>query len=297
MGPGAGRGWSRRAFCGLLGAGLAAHLSSCATATVDPVLSPLTNSSSGDRPLAAASAPSQDGLATPPPTDSSTRPGASAGTAPADARPVVLAQGPPDASKIALTIDDGYADDVVAGYVALAQRTGVHLTFSPNASYSHAWSPHAPVLRPLIETGQVQIMNHTVNHPDLTAVPASRVRRELEANEQWVNQTFATSTRPYYRPPYGAHNMTVDRLAAGVGFNRVVLWNGSYGDSSVVTPQYLMSQARRYLNPGVILLGHANHPTVLGLFDQLQSLIRDRHLQPVTLDEMFGTRRPPITPN
>jgi hypothetical protein len=30
---------------------------------------------------------------------------------------------------------------------------------------------------------------------------------------------------------------------------------------------------------------------VLGLFDQITQLIRDRQLQPVTLDEMFGPRR------
>jgi hypothetical protein len=30
---------------------------------------------------------------------------------------------------------------------------------------------------------------------------------------------------------------------------------------------------------------------VLGLFDQLQAIISDRHLEPATLDEMFGTSR------
>lgn len=209
---------------------------------------------------------------------------------------MVLNHGPGGATQLALTIDDGYADDVVAGYVAFAQRTGVHLTFSPNASYAHAWSPHAPVLRPLIEAGQVQIMNHTVNHPNLTTIPAGRVRAELEDNETWVNRIFATSTRPYYRPPYGAHNTAVDHVAADTGFDRVVLWNGSYGDSRVVTPQFLIDQARRYFVPGVILLGHANHPTVLAVFDQLAELIRERQLHPATLDEMFGTHRPPTAP-
>jgi len=40
------------------------------------------------------------------------------------------------------------------------------------------------------------------------------------------------------------------------------------------------------------MIGHANHPTVLGLFDQITALIAERALQPVTLDEMFGTHRP-----
>ena len=39
------------------------------------------------------------------------------------------------------------------------------------------------------------------------------------------------------------------------------------------------------------MLGHLNHPTVLSLFGQIQSLIAERNLDPVTLDEMFGTSR------
>ena len=53
-------------------------------------------------------------------------------------------------------------------------------------------------------------------------------------------------------------------------------WNGSFSDSEVVTTQFLLAQAAKYLQPGVINLGHANHPTVLGCFDQLVALIHSR---------------------
>jgi peptidoglycan/xylan/chitin deacetylase (PgdA/CDA1 family) len=198
------------------------------------------------------------------------------------------------ARQIALTVDDGFCADCVAGYVAFARRSGIHLTFSPNGRYAQAWAPHAAALRPLIGAGQVQIMNHTFNHPTLTRLPAGTIREELGRNEVWVNRTFETTTLPYYRPPYGRHNVEVDQVAAGEGFNRVVLWDGSYSDSELITPQFLMGQARKYLSPGVIMLGHANHPTVLGLFDQILELIKQRSLTTVTLDELFGTHRPPL---
>ena len=59
----------------------------------------------------------------------------------------------------------------------------------------------------------------------------------------------------------------------------------------LLTPQVLMAQARRYLQPGAIMLGHANHPTVTELFGQIEARLRQRNLTPVTLDEMFGTSR------
>jgi hypothetical protein len=53
----------------------------------------------------------------------------------------------------------------------------------------------------------------------------------------------------------------------------------------------LLDLARTHLQPGAILLGHANSPTVLDLLDEIRNLIMERDLKPVTLDSMFGTSR------
>lgn len=248
----------RRAFFGMLAVGLASVIAGCGPEGEAEV-----------RPTP------------PPPAPPGRRDAQSSGFA------RVLRQGPTAGNRIALTIDDGYDDEVVAGYVDFVARTGIHLTFSPNGRYDHAWAPHANVLRPLLERGQIQIINHTFSHLDLRTMADPEIRAELERNDEWVSRTFGTSTRPYYRPPYGFHNVHVDGVAAELGYRNMVMWSGSYGDSRVVTPDYLMSQANKYLQPGVIMLGHANHPTVLGLFDQIMELVRERQLNPVTLREMF----------
>ncbi|HEY2763466.1 MAG TPA: polysaccharide deacetylase family protein [Pseudonocardiaceae bacterium] len=281
----------RRGFFGLLGVGLATLLAGCdgtgtrIAGSAEPVPPPGPD-------WAAPAWPAEPGS----PLDSlldnaDTVPPSSPWTT-STARVVELRGGPVGGRHVALTIDDGYCNECVAGFVAFAQRTGIHLTFSPNGLYAHAWAPHAPVLTPLIEAGQVQIMNHTFNHFNLTRLAPARVRAELERNERWIAQTFATTTRPYYRPPFGFHNAVVDDIAADAGFDRVVMWNGSFGNATTVTPDYLMNQARRYLHPGVIMLGHANHDTVVGLLGEISQLVGERDLKPVTLDEMFGTRRP-----
>ncbi|GAA4557785.1 polysaccharide deacetylase family protein [Pseudonocardia xishanensis] len=258
---GSRRGLPRRAFVGVLGLGLAA----CAAPP------------SGGGSATETSAPAAPSL---PPIPAAV-PG----------RSVTVFSGPPDGSRIALTVDDGTCADCVAGYVDFAQRSGIHLTLSPNGTYAHEWEPHATTLAPLVAAGQVQVMNHTFSHPKLTTLPDAGVRAELARNEDWVQRVFGITTRPYYRPPYGVHDERVDGIAAAEGWTRSVLWNGSYSDSTTITPEFLMSQAEKYLTPGRIVLGHANHPTVLGLFDRIADLIRQRGLSPVTLDEMFGTSR------
>jgi peptidoglycan/xylan/chitin deacetylase (PgdA/CDA1 family) len=192
---------------------------------------------------------------------------------------------------IAITIDDGFNAEAVAAYVAFAQDSGVHLTFNPNGCYGHIWEPHAEALRPLIEAGQVQIGNHTFNHKDAKRLSDSKLTEELERNDEWVSSTFGITTRPYFRPPFGFRNQRTDELAASLGYTKILMWNGSFGDSAVLTPKVLLKQAKLYLKPGTIMLGHANHTTVSHLYPEILALLRTRGLTPQTLDEAFGTSR------
>ena len=130
--------------------------------------------------------------------------------------------------------------------------------------------------------------NVTVSKNQLTD---SQITAQLEQNEEWIQQTYGITARPWWRPPYGVHDQRTDGLAASIGFTNVLMWNGSYGDSTLLTPQALLSLATQYLRPGVIMLGHANHPTVTQLVPQIAAIIASRGLHPVTLDEMFGTSR------
>jgi peptidoglycan/xylan/chitin deacetylase (PgdA/CDA1 family) len=202
-----------------------------------------------------------------------------------------VSKAPGTTSQVAFTVDDGYCAECVAGYVDFAVRTGTHLTFLPNGTYSQFWAPHAPRLRPLVAAGQVQVANHTWSHKDVTKIGDAAIRDELQRNEAWIEDTFGITGRPYFRPPYGNHNARTDRVAGSLGFTKILLWNGTLGDATVETPDELLALADKWIQAGAIVLGHANHPTVLGLFDQLQGIVAKRSLQPVTLDTMFGSSR------
>lgn len=251
-------------------------------------------------PVLARRPPPDDVLET---TPADARPAAAPAAAPVPERPTPVPAGRPgpavqvdrlpagSGQRIALTIDDGYAPEVVSAYVQFARTTGIPLTFSPNGAYSTAWTPQAAALRPLIHSGQVQLINHTFSHRDMRRLPDVAARTELETNEAWVVKTFGVTTRPWYRPPFGFHNAHTDALAANLGWTRIAMWNGTFGDATLLSPEELMANARTWLRPGTLMLGHANHPTVTRLYDQLVELIRQRQLQPVTLDTAFGTSR------
>jgi peptidoglycan-N-acetylglucosamine deacetylase len=273
------QGIDRRELLGLLGLGVAGVLAGCDA-----------------RPRSAATAarpaaPSPHPAPTPTPAVARALPPI---PPPAPGPSNLIWQGPAAAAaarQVAITIDDGYCAECARAYVTLAAATGLHITFNPNGCYGAIWTPLARTLKPLIEAGQVQIGNHTFNHWWLTELSDSQVLAQLEQNEDWIQQTYGITARPWWRPPFGAYDQRTNELAASIGYTNVLMWNGSFGDSTVISARTLLQLARQYLRPGVVMLGHANHPTVSHLFRQIGEIIARRDLRPVTLDEMFGTSR------
>jgi peptidoglycan/xylan/chitin deacetylase (PgdA/CDA1 family) len=197
---------------------------------------------------------------------------------------------PGDGSRLALTIDDGVSSDVVAAFTTLAADTGLRLTFFPNGCY-RSWTDNVADLRPLVESGQVALGNHTWSHPDLRTLDDAAVAEEIRANRRFLADTFDAGETPFFRPPYGSHDERIDRIAADCGHPTVAMWNGTLGDDRMITPDELMASARRWFAAQSITIGHANHPTVTTVFDQLGALLDERALETVTLADVWAAPR------
>jgi peptidoglycan/xylan/chitin deacetylase (PgdA/CDA1 family) len=143
----------------------------------------------------------------------------------------------------------------------------------------------------MVERRQVQFGNHTWGHPNLLGLSNATIASEISRNEQWIEETFGVTARPYFRPPYGYYNQRVIDVAANLGFTSILMWNGTFGDATLETPDQIISLAEQWLRPGTIMLGHMNHPPTATLLARIESIIVSRNLDPVTLDEMFGTSR------
>jgi peptidoglycan/xylan/chitin deacetylase (PgdA/CDA1 family) len=196
---------------------------------------------------------------------------------------------PGKGQQLALTVDDGTDTTVVAAYAKLAQETGIRLTFFCNG-VNRSWTEHAPVLRPLVEANQVFIANHTYSHPDLTRIGSAKVADEIRKNEAFLMNTYGVNGRPFLRPPYGYHNATLDRQLADLGYPAVTMWLGSLGDSGVLPPETILSEAQQWFLPQHLVIGHANHPPVTQVMDQLVALIQQRNLVPVHLGDVFSVK-------
>ncbi|OYD67854.1 peptidoglycan/xylan/chitin deacetylase (PgdA/CDA1 family) [Rhodococcus sp. OK302] len=193
---------------------------------------------------------------------------------------------PGDGNLLALTVDDGVNSEVVRLYTQFSKDSGVRLTYFVNGQYA-SWTDNAALLRPLVESGQIQLGNHTWSHPDLTTVSKQQVSDELTRNANFLRTTYGVNAAPYFRPPYGKHNATTDSVAAQLGYTVPTLWYGSLSDSSLITEDYIVSMANQYFTPNAIVIGHLNYLPVTHVYQQLLDVIRTRNLRTVTLDDVF----------
>ena len=198
----------------------------------------------------------------------------------------VLNKLPGDGDLLALTVDDGVNTDVVRLYTQFAKDTGVRLTYFVNGTYG-SWIDNLALLRPLVESGQIQLGNHTWSHPNLTKLPASRVAQQISRNDEFLKTTYRVDARPYLRPPYGRYNSTVDGVAADLGYTAITLWSGSLSDSTVIKEDYIVQMAQQAFTGQAIVIGHLNHLPVTHVYEQLRDLIRARNLRTVTLNDVF----------
>src|SRR5215213_5173006 len=159
-------------------------------------------------------------------------------TAPS-AAPAGVVQGlPGNGTSLALTIDDGTNTEVVAAFAEFAADTGTRLTFFPNGCY-RSWEENAKALRPLVDSGQVALGNHTWSHPDLTTLGDGGVVEEIDRNRTFLRNTFGVRDTPFLRPPFGARTARTDRIAADLGHPTIAMWNGSLEDSRLLTGEEL----------------------------------------------------------
>lgn len=263
----------RRGFMTLLAAGTATALAGC--------------TSTGDSELPSAGAPT---TAAPAPAAPASAPRTLPPPPPASAK-VTVPPGPltalPGAGRnLALTIDDGTDAEVVEAYIQFAEDTGARFTFFVTGQYD-AWTDLAPRLRPLVDSGQIQLGNHTWSHPDLTTLSESGIAEELGRTQGLLRNVYGVDGTPFFRPPFGYRDTRLDRIAADHGYTVPTLWYGSLSDSGLITEEYLLKVAHEFFQPQAIVIGHANHPTVTRCYPELVEIIIERKLSMVTLDDMF----------
>lgn len=171
---------------------------------------------------------------------------------------VMVRRGGAERPWIALTLDAGAGAAPTPRILEALRERGITITFFLTGRWMRA---NPDLVRQIVADGH-ELANHTVNHPDLTTLDDDAIRRELNETEAILQEIApGATTRPFFRPPYGAYNERVLRVALAEGY-LPIYWTLDSLDSvgEPKTPEFLVERVTRKLSPddlrGAIILAH-----------------------------------------
>ncbi len=130
-----------------------------------------------------------------------------------------------------------------------------------------------------------EIFNHTYSHPNLTTLSEAEIRDELARADAAIKKLTGKSTKPYFRPPYGARDARVLAVAAGAGYQSVY-WTTDvldWKESEGVTAAAAQARIFRNLEPGALFLMHIGGTLTGKILDEVFTEIESRGYAVVSL--------------
>lgn len=160
---------------------------------------------------------------------------------------------------VALTFDAG-AD---VGYTGLILDTlaakGVHASFGMTGK----WAEQNPeMLRRIVNEGH-ELINHSYDHSSFTGgttntPPLTREERwqQLDRTERIVQELAGATTKPYFRPPYGAYDQSVLEDVGLRGYRYNVMWTVDSRGWQGITAAEIRQRCLDLAEPGAIYIFH-----------------------------------------
>lgn len=203
---------------------------------------------------------------------------------------VALYRGPTTRNVVALTFDAGSDCGFAAQILDTLAAERITATFGMTGKWAEA---NPDLVRRMVDEGHL-LVNHTYDHRSFTglstgAAPltAAERRDELTRADQAVAAITGSSMAPWFRPPYGDVDTSVNADLGAAGYRYDVLWTvdslGWKGLSAAEIETRCLDRA----GPGVIYLFHVGSQSQdAAALPDLISGLRDRGYGFVRVDSL-----------
>ena len=163
-----------------------------------------------------------------------------------------------DSEAIALTFDEGYANDTTATILDTLKEKNVKATFF----LTHEFASKCPdLVQRMIDEGHT-LGNHSWTHYSLPTKSFEVARDEITKQHDFVQERFGY-TMHLFRPPQGEFSDRTLEMTKRLGYT-TVFWSYAYKDYDL-NNQYEPDTAKNMIlnaaHPGAIYLLHAASPT------------------------------------
>jgi peptidoglycan/xylan/chitin deacetylase (PgdA/CDA1 family) len=154
--------------------------------------------------------------------------------------------------KIVISFDDGYASCFEQG-IGLLETFGckaIQFLVSGRIGKANDWDGTGEAImdksqvRDWLAAGH-QIGSHTVSHRDLTRIPVTDAREEIQASRKWLEDAFGVSVS-HFSYPLGAFDDRIVEIVREAGYSTAA--TTQFGVNDVGTDAYRLRRIQAYLS-------------------------------------------------
>ena len=186
-----------------------------------------------------------------------------------------------------LTFDAGYENGYTADILDVLKKQEVPAAFFLVGDYLER---NADLVRRMTQEGHI-VGNHTMNHPDMSAVPSREAfEKELRGVEDLYTDITGQTLPKFYRPPQGLYSQENLQMAKELGY-KTVFWSLAHADwnnDSQPDPDAAVEKLSRRVHDGAVVLLHATSKTNAEILDRLISGWKDMGYRFAPLTELFS---------
>lgn len=179
-----------------------------------------------------------------------------------------------DASRMLVAFSFDAGSDV--GYTAQILDTLAANGIRASFGMAGAWAEKNPEMLRRIAAEGHHLINHSNTHPDFTTISSESRRGQLQATDDLIVAITGIGTRPYFRPPYGAYDATVNSDLAANGYHYSLMWSVDSLGWTGLTAAEIAGRCLSRAEPGAIYLFHVGSqsqdgPALQAMIDGLRS--------------------------
>lgn len=193
--------------------------------------------------------------------------------------------GDTQSKKIALTFDGGASAVQAPNILRILKDNGVHSTFFTTGK----WAENNPeTIKQIVSEGHT-LGNHTYDHQELTKLTDAAIIEEFAMAEKIIKSIVpATTTKPYFRPPYGDRNSHVLEVAGNAGYQSIYWTIDALDWQETATAESVKQKIYNNVKNGAIILMHVGDDITPAVLDEVIKKLKSDGYQPVTIDELLG---------
>ncbi len=197
--------------------------------------------------------------------------------------PPEISLGTTTQKNIIFTFDAGSGTASVVPVLNALKKHGIKSTFFMTGQ----WVLRNPELARMIVADGHEVFNHSFNHPHLTELSDELIAAQLRTADEAISDIIGSSTKPYFRPPYGDRDARVLAAAAKAGYQSVY-WTADAGDwmeSEGMTSDEVKYRIFSNLRPGAIILMHLGDSITGTILDEVITEVERLGYETVSLTQ------------